>query len=365
MKNKIASLFLFMAFPLLNMNVEAQDKNFHIYLCFGQSNMEGAAPIEPQYTEVDERFQMMATVDCADLGREKGRWYTATPPLVRCNTGLGPSDFFGRTMIGNLPENIKVGVINVAIGGCKIELFDKENYESYTADAPGWMKGMIEAYDGNPYGRLVEMAKLAQKDGIIKGILLHQGESNTGDPAWPEKVSKVYGHLLTDLNLKASDVPLLAGGVVAADQNGKCAVMNEIISKLPETMPTAHFIASDECLAAADSLHFSAKGYEMLGYRYASRMLSLLGVKAVVADNFDTPRQGISHGKIDTVQYVSKTVGTTRKALIYTPPGFSETRKYPVLYLLHGIGGDEKEWLLGGRPDVILIIFMPRKKSKT
>ena len=69
---------------------------------------------------------------------------------------------------------------------------------------------------------------------------------------------------------------------------------------------------------------------------------------------FDSLRTGIVHGKIDTITYASKTVGTKRRALIYTPPGFSKSKKYPVLYLLHGIGGDEKEWLNGGKPQVIL-----------
>ncbi len=69
---------------------------------------------------------------------------------------------------------------------------------------------------------------------------------------------------------------------------------------------------------------------------------------------FDQVRTGIATGKLDTIKYASKTVGTTRKALVYTPPGFNKKTKYPVLYLLHGIGGDEKEWLNGGKPQVIL-----------
>lgn len=69
---------------------------------------------------------------------------------------------------------------------------------------------------------------------------------------------------------------------------------------------------------------------------------------------FDVFQSAIAHGKIDTVSYTSKTVGSTRKALIYTPPGYVKSKKYPVLYLLHGIGGDEKEWLNGGKPQVIL-----------
>lgn len=69
---------------------------------------------------------------------------------------------------------------------------------------------------------------------------------------------------------------------------------------------------------------------------------------------FDVLRDSIAHGKIDTITYTSKTVDSKRRALIYTPPGYSKKIKYPVLYLLHGIGGDEKEWLNGGKPQVIL-----------
>ena len=65
---------------------------------------------------------------------------------------------------------------------------------------------------------------------------------------------------------------------------------------------------------------------------------------------FDSIRIGIAHGKIDSISYPSKTVGSNRKAIIYLPPDYSKSRKYPVLYLLHGIGGDEKEWLNGGQP---------------
>ena len=362
MKTYFIKLIVIAGILFSGMNLNAQDENFYIFLSFGQSNMEGAARIEPQYKEVDTRFQMMAAVDCPDLNRVKGNWYTAVPPLVRCHTGLGVSDFFGRAMVANLPENIKVGIINVAVGGCKIELFDQDTYQTYSETVPGWMKGMIEAYDGNPYKRLIDMAKLAQKDGVIKGILLHQGEANTGETTWPSKLKKVYENMLSDLNLRAENVPLLAGGVVPADQNGQCAVMNDIIAKLPETIPSSHYIPSDGCPQIGDGLHFTAEGYEMLGYRYASKMLQLLGYKVQIPETFDKPRTDIPQGKIDTVQYKSKSVGSKRKALVYTPPGYSKKKKYPVLYLLHGIGGDEKEWLRGAGPQVILDNLYADKK---
>jgi Carbohydrate esterase, sialic acid-specific acetylesterase len=257
----------------------SQDPNFHIYLCFGQSNMEGNARVESQDSLfTDERFQVLEAVDCPNLGRTKGVWYTAIPPLCRCKTGLTPADYFGRTMIANLPKKIKVGIINVSVAGCKIELFDKDNFQTYAATVQPWMTNIIKEYGGSPYARLVEMAKLAQKAGVIKGVLLHQGESNTKDSLWPQKVKVVYNNLLKDLRLKAKKVPLLAGELVNADQGGVCASMNVIINTLPEIISTAHVISSKGCTDSRDNLHFNAEGYRKLGKRYAAKMLSLAGI---------------------------------------------------------------------------------------
>jgi hypothetical protein len=271
------SLLLLVAMLLVTGTSFSQDKKFYIFLCFGQSNMEGNAKAEAQDSTVDSRFQVLEAVNCPNINREKGKWYTAVPPLCRCRTGLTPADYFGRTLVANLPKDVRVGVINVAVGGCKIELFDKDNYQSYITTAPDWMKNMINEYDGNPYARLVEMAKLAQKDGVIKGILLHQGESNTGDSTWPRKVKGVYDNLLHDLNLKSNSVPLLAGELVDAEQGGACASMNKIIATLPKTIPNSYVISSEGCKQRGDKLHFTAEGYRKLGERYGAQMLSLLG----------------------------------------------------------------------------------------
>lgn len=272
-----SALVVFAGLLFFSVKGSSQDKKFYVFLSFGQSNMEGSAKAEAQDSVVDNRFQVLEAVNCPELGREKGKWYTAIPPLCRCRTGLTPTDYFGRTLVANLPKDVRVGIINVSVGGCKIELFDKDNYQSYVSTAPSWMTGMIKEYDGNPYGRLVEMAKLAQKDGVIKGILLHQGESNTGDTTWPQKVKMVYSNLLKDLKLDANKVPLLAGEVVDAEQGGACASMNKIIATLPQVIPTAHVISSEGCTQSGDKLHFTAAGYRKLGERYGKQMLLLLG----------------------------------------------------------------------------------------
>jgi hypothetical protein len=212
MRNSATSLLVLLF--LVPVKGFSQDRNFYIFLSFGQSNMEGHARYEPQDTVANDRFQVLQAVDCPDLDRQMGHWYPAVPPLSRCNTGLTPGDYFGKTLTESLPDSIKIGIINVSVGGCKIELFEKDTHQSYVETAPAWMKGMIAQYGGNPYGRLLELAKIAQRDGVIKGVLLHQGESNTGDQAWPLKVKGVYDNLLGDLGLSPDSVPLLAGELV-------------------------------------------------------------------------------------------------------------------------------------------------------
>lgn len=446
----------------------SQDPDFHIYLCLGQSNMEGhARPEEVDTRDVNERFRVMAAVDCPALNREKGHWYTAVPPLTRCHTGITPADYFGRTLVEYLPETIRVGVINVSVGGCRIELFDKENYETYVAESPDWLKNMVNEYDGNPYARLVETARTAQRDGVIKGILLHQGESNTGDPEWPQKVKKVYESLLRDLGLSSESVPLLAGEVVHADQQGVCASMNDIIATLPETIPTAHVISSAGCEAGEDHLHFTAAGYRELGRRYAVRMLSLLepslpaqafplgtkpnahnihgaewprvgadgrtyfrvyapdaqkveisfrgamtreadgfwtyvspepevvgfhyynllidGVSAAdpagkpffgmgrwvsgieipeIGVDYDSPRD-VPHGRVSENWYFSKVTGQWRRCFVYTPAVYDTDpeRKFPVLYLQHGMAEDETGWSNQGRMNFILDNLIADEKA--
>lgn len=279
-RNKLViKLILLFGFFFTTTNIFSQDPNFYIYLCFGQSNMDGAGVIEAQDKVVDSRLKVMEAVNCSNLGRKKGLWYTATPPLCRCYSGLSPADYFGRTMVANLPDSITVGIINVSIPGCRIELFQKSAYQAYIKESSGtdWLINYINEYGGNPYEWLVEIAKLAQKDGVVKGILLHQGESNTGDTKWPSKVNEIYSNLMTDLELDPTKVPLFAGELVNADQGGACASMNSIIATLPKTISNSYVISSKGCTQKGDGLHFNSAGYRKFGPRYAIKALSLLG----------------------------------------------------------------------------------------
>ena len=256
------------------------DPKFSIFLCFGQSNMEGGATMEEMDRVGNKRFQVMADFDNPSRVWKKGSWYEAVPPLTRRIRGLTLVDYFGKTMVANLPEDYRIGVIKVAVPGAKIELFDKDKYQEYLSTAEEWKKNMAKEYGGSPYDYLVDLAKIAQKDGVIKGILLHQGESNTNDQEWPNKVKKIYGDMMQDLNLNPAEVTFLAGEVVNADQKGATASVNEIIKRLPETLPNSHVISSAGIPCNPDRLHFTSPGLRELGRRYAVKMLDVMGYQA-------------------------------------------------------------------------------------
>ena len=453
----------------------AVDPDFYIFICFGQSNMEGAAKPEAiDLASPGPRFLLMPAVDfpATDTrqARKMGEWTEATPPLCRPNNGLTPADWFGRTLVASLPENIKIGVIHVAIGGIRIEGFMPDKIADYVKTAPSWMKGMLAAYDNNPYQRIVTLARKAQQDGVIKGVLMHQGESNTGDPEWANKVQTVYDRLLGDLQLKPEEVPLLAGEVVQAGGQGQCINMNKQIKALPKTLHTAQVISSDDCTNLADKLHFDAAGYRELGCRYGEKMAQLLGYEpkrpaamiatakinvpadAVVAEttipgndfpkvdkerrayfhiqapqakkvivdicnkkytmqpdgkgafmavtdplpvgfhyyfmNIDgvnfvdqatetffgchrqsggieipegeegdyyRPQQGVAAGQVRSIYYYSSEQKTWRHAMVYTPADYEKGKKrYPVLYLQHGMGENETGWSRQGRMQHIM-----------
>ena len=286
--NSTKELWTFFKRHQLNQS-SAPDPNFQIYLCFGQSNMEGNAAIEAQdKTGVNPRFMAMYTLDNAQAGWTMGLWHTAVPPQARPNTRLSVVDYFGRKMVENLPEEVKVGTITVAVGGASIDLFDKDKYQAYLNDAntADWLRNYAKEYGGNPYARLIELAKMAQQKGVIKGILLHQGETNNCDQTWPSKVKKIYENILADLGLDAKNVPLLVGELGQKDQGAACWGHNAIIDNIAATIPTAHVVSSKDCPLQSDRLHFTAEGYRMFGKRYADVMLELLGVIPVENRNY-------------------------------------------------------------------------------
>jgi hypothetical protein len=173
-------------------------------------------------------------------------------------------------LVDSLPSTIKIGIINVAVAGCAIEMFDKDKYQSYLnlSTTASWLVAIANLYGGNPYSRLVEMAQAAQKDGVIKGILLHQGESGTGisGDTWSTEVKKIYSDLIKDLSLDSNKVPLLAGDFTN-DNNHTSVVWSIANSK------KYYSVSSDGCGVNSTGIHFSSAGYRSLGKNYADSML--------------------------------------------------------------------------------------------
>ena len=470
MKTVLLMALLFL--PLSSMTA-AVDPNFYIFLCFGQSNMEGAARPEAQDVKSPgPRFLLMPAVDDPQRGRKMGEWCEAVPPLCRPNTGLTPADWFGRTLVASLPENIKIGVIHVAIGGIDIKGFLPDSIPTYIKKAPDWMKGMLKEYNNNPYERLVTLAKKAQKDGVIKGILMHQGETNTGDPKWAGMVKQVYDRLCGDLKLKPEEVNLYAGNIVQAGGQGVCIGCKKQIDELPQTLHTAQVISSDDCTNGPDRLHFDAAGYRELGCRYGEAVARFLGYEpkrphidmpkkievpadAIIAEttvpgnqfpkvdkegrayfsisapearkvivdicikkyemqpdgkgnfmavtdplvvgfhyyfmningvnfidpstetffgcnreaggieipegpegDYYRPQQGVPAGQVRSIYYYSNAKNEWRHAMVYTPAGYdlkaNIKKRYPVLYLQHGMGEDETGWSKQGHMQHIM-----------
>lgn len=294
----------------------APNPNFHIYLAFGQSNMEGQGTIESQDKTVDPRFQMLSTIDNFN-GRKLGTWNDAIPPLANKHGGLGPTDYFGRTLVKELDPQIKVGVVVVAIAGCSIVAFDSPLDQSYMSTQAGWFKDIVKDYGDDPYQRLVDMAKKAKEDGVIKGIIFHQGETDEGDSDWPNKVKKVYDRLVKDIGLD-ENIPFFAGEV---PYQGSSKGTNNNIRQLPSKSKN-FYLVSAEGLNDLDMMriHFSSQGYRDFGKRYAEKVMEVLG------DDLK-PVSTTPSSSSETISTSSETVSSSSAAPASsaTEPGSSAT----------------------------------------
>jgi hypothetical protein len=214
--------------------------NLHIYLLIGQSNMAGRAP----FAESEA-----APIPKCYLLNDTNQWEHAKNPLNRYSTirkGLGmqkmnPGYTFAKTMLTN-NINASIGLVVNAKGGTKIQQ---------------WVKG------SKFYNEAVRRTKIAQRTGVLKGVLWHQGESNQTDEQYLEKLQKLVKDLREDLGI--ANLPFVAGQVNDVE------LINKQIAQLPQTVPSTGF-ASSEGLEAMDRWHFDAPSMRLLGKRYAEQM---------------------------------------------------------------------------------------------
>jgi hypothetical protein len=294
------------------------DPNFHIYLLFGQSNMAGgcngstAKPSsidnKPADCDTTPRVKVLAFTNCnststpckTKLNRQHNSWYTAFPPYHNCGEGIGPADYFGKMLLDSIRDDIKIGFIPCALSGVDIDFFRKGIKSSRRSE----FTIPPDNHWNSAYDWMLERCKLAQQSGVIKGILLHQGESDagTGD-TWVSKVKGIFSDLKTDLKL--GDIPIVVGELIqdpAADQGVKA--LNPYVNKLPSQVTNCAVASSKDLkLRSEDTyrLHFSCESVREFGRRYARAFLQLADANLV-------PRKG-------SVQVVSPRTVTPQKVI--------------------------------------------------
>lgn len=300
-----------------NTGTSADEPELHVYIAFGQSNMQGPATIRDQdKTGIDySRWQTLNVVadKYAGVNRAKGQWYDAAPPLIipdsalpywldgSFTTGLGPTDYFGRTLVEGTKENITIGVIAVANGDLALASFHKTQgaiYFDSTAgngsngkesgrpsgtERQGWTRYTTAGYT-SLYDAIISNVKIAQEQGgIVKGIIVHQGESGRGltYTSWQEMLKEIYDDMLSDLGLKPNSIPILLGQT----WNGGSGLTGDYLNidnRIQTIIPKARIISSEGCNEGRtgtnqpDGIHFGSADMETFGTRYGKKMLALV-----------------------------------------------------------------------------------------
>lgn len=247
------------------------DPNRLVFLLIGQSNMEGASiPGSEEDVEINERVIVLSYTNDKSRKREYNKWYYAKPPLHSpWNVAIGPGDYFGKTMADALPEEYSIALVPCAISGVDIDFFRKnivsKRRNEFTIPPDNKKDGAYEM--------VMEKALLASGVGRIAGILFHQGESDSGQMVWLDKVKEMVNDLRADLEIP--DLPFLAGELY---YKGACAGHNSIIRKIPDRISDSYVISA-KGLNGIDSFHFDTEGQRELGRRYAVKMMEILDIE--------------------------------------------------------------------------------------
>lgn len=238
-----------LALGFFSFGASAADAPNEIYLLIGQSNMAGRAEITPE---------IAGELKGAMLLNDKGKWEPAKNPLNRYSTirkglnmqKLGPGYGFACEMIRQRP-NVQVGLVVNAKGGTSIKL---------------WLQ------DGQFFKEAVKRTKQAQNEGgQLKGIVWHQGESDSNDAEYLEKLKALVAAFR---NAFGDDkLPFIVGETCKAKSERP---VNKHLNQLPNDMPNTACVSSEGLSASDGNTHFDTKAQLELGKRYAAEMLRLL-----------------------------------------------------------------------------------------
>jgi hypothetical protein len=292
------------AFFVANLGA-APDANFHCYLLFGQSNMAGGGAGVPlggnsgtliaADCDTSTRVKVLAFCDCAagvsgaactyNTSHTHDTWYTARPPLHICNEGLCPGDWFAKTMLDSIRADIKIGLIPCALSGQALNVFSKcgSNF-----NIPNWAHPTLG--NSSPYAWMLARCKLAQQTGVIKGFLLHQGESGAGGSAtWVATATAIFDNLKKDLGLD-NTLPVVVGEL---RQDNYAGFNTSSVDQLAKQYSNCGLASSTGLgVQSDDTWHFDAAGMREFGKRYAKEFLKLASKDYV-------PRKGMVPTKDD------------------------------------------------------------------
>lgn len=264
MTNSRLTLFLLGFLLMMTRPVSAQsdtppesvDSSFFIYLVMGQSNMAGRGKVEGKYARMKHRRVFMM-----DKNQE---WVKARHPVHFDKpriVGVGPALTFGIQM-AKAHKKKKIGLVPCAVGGTSIQHWKPGAYDDRT--------------DTHPWDDAVVLVKEVMKDGVIKGVIWHQGESDSA----PEKAA----HYLDDLKdliqrirdlVDDPDLPFVAGQL--GRYKDQYQNVNKVLEKLPEEVFFTAVASSDGLTPKEDGVHFDARSADLLGRRMAEQMMKQEG----------------------------------------------------------------------------------------
>lgn len=250
---KCLSVLLFLT-PIIAADPPA--KKMDLYLLIGQSNMAGRGKVDAESKKTHPRVFML---------NKKGEWVPATDPLHfdKSIAGVGPGLSFGKAMAEADPEKV-IGLIPCAAGGSPLEVWKKGGYWKQT--------------NSKPYEDALRRVAMATKQGTLKGILWHQGESDSREgrsSTYGKRLAEMFTRLRGDIDAK--DVPILVGGMSDPfmKRNPHAKTVNEALRDLPTLVKKTAYVSAEKLTLKSDNVHFDTKSERELGQRYAKAMLHL------------------------------------------------------------------------------------------
>ena len=231
-----------------------------LYLLIGQSNMAGRGKVDAESKKPHPRVFML---------NKKGEWVPATDPLHfdKSVAGVGPGLAFGKAM-ADADATKAIGLIPCAAGGSPLDVWKKGGYWRQTKS--------------KPYEDALRRVEIAKKYGTLKGILWHQGESDSREgksETYGKRLAEMFGRLRKDLGSK--DVPILVGGMSDPfmKRNPHAKTVNAALLKLPSTIMNSGYVSAEKLTLKSDNIHFDTKSERELDRRYAKALQQIQKTK--------------------------------------------------------------------------------------